>query len=172
MNPGDGGAIAENTLVSLTVRVAPGAISDPDLFWSSGLAGAIDLYTLTLQSDPLFNVDAGLVLGTSTADFLLNTSGTAAAEATIENAFAGNQGTLLADLMDIFAVGFEPQAGVSEYTVGFSRDMNVAAWEPVPEPAALCLLASGGLAVAAWRGRRRPRASRSTRWSRRGTRGT
>jgi hypothetical protein len=150
-SPGDEGAIAEDTSFTMRVRVAPGVYSDPDAFWADGLAGAIDLFSVTLQSDALFNVDATLVVGTSTADFLIDSGGIATAEATLENAFAGNQGRLLADLMDVFWVGFQPQAGVSEYTVGYARDADVAGWEPVPEPSGLLLLAVGALTAAAWR---------------------
>jgi hypothetical protein len=140
--PGDFGAVAEDTYMSMIFRVAPGVVSDPELFWSGSLSGAVDLFQLDLVSDAFHNVDATLTLGTSTADFALDSSGVAGAEAAIEAAFTGNGGTLLADLEDLFTVGFVPDAGVDEYTVGMQRNLKVAAWE-VPEPSSWAIAITG-----------------------------
>lgn len=162
-SPGAFGAIAADTYMKVRFRVAPGVVSDPEEFWSDGLAGAVDLFTLTLQSDELFNVTATLLVGESTGDFLVTEVGTAAAAALIEAAFAGNQGRLLADLEDVFTVGFAPLAGVSEYTVGYRREANLAAWEPIPEASSALLAAVGAAALAAGCAARRQARARARR---------
>ena len=163
LTPSDIGAIAGETFFTFRFRVAPGAVSDPDLFWSSGLPGAVDLFTLKLQSDASFGVNATLATGTTTSNFVLDTTDTDTAEMTIENAFLGTGGRLPGDLENIFSVGFVPQANLAEYTIGFEREVMLTARENnLPAPASSMLLLTGGILLLANRVRRRPPTWRPT----------
>jgi hypothetical protein len=164
--PGMPGAVAEDTRMIFRGRLAPGAIAAPDAFWGDAL-GAIDLYTLTLQPDAGGNVAASLLFGASTGQFALDVRDrlgnvvdptdpavVAAIAGQIAGAFSG--GMLQTDLQDIFTVGFVPQAGVTEFTLGGHDAVDLAAFEPgvVPEPGTLALALSGVVVLVAGRARR------------------
>jgi len=157
-SPGQFGAVAEDTFARLRFRVAPGVVADPELFWSDGLAGAIDLFTVMIQSDAFFNVTATLILGSSTSEFVLDSSGIASAEAAIESAFVG--GVLQGDLADLFSVGFVPHASLDHYTVGLASDLSLMAWETVPEPNTGALVLAGCVLLGARQCRSRGGSSR------------
>jgi hypothetical protein len=151
------GAVASDTFMTVRMRVLPGVESDPAVFWSDGLPGAVDLFTLTLISDSSHNVDAQLTPGAGSSDFLLDFVGLGSAESAIESAFQGTGGRLLTDLNDFFTAGFTPAGSVSEFTVGFERMLQLGANEvpvPVPEPATLALLGLGLVLMLATRLRR------------------
>jgi hypothetical protein len=152
------GADPSGTGMSFHARVAPGVVNDPQTFWSDGLSGAVDLFSLTVQSDANFNVQANLVVGASSADFAIDSSGVAAATAALQNAFQGNGGQLANSLVDLFTVGFVPQ-GLQEYTVGYMTELNVAAWE-TPEPSTGALFGVGAFLLAVISGPRWRRSGR------------
>ena len=156
------GAIAGNTHMSLSGRVASGVVSDPDAFWDPSLAGAVDLYTLDLMSDASHVVTATLTFASNTADFTLdflnhlgspfdptNSSEVGLIEDFIAGAFVN--GRLVSDLTTLFTVGFVPQASGVAYTLGRRDHVYLTAIEVVPEPATAALLLVALAAVAAVR---------------------
>lgn len=163
------GALAAETMMVFTGRVAPGVNADPVAFWSDGLSGAIDLYTLTLTSDSNHHITPVLSFARGTSQFTLdykNQSGVSfdpfdpvdmtvnLIEALIASAFAPD-GTLGIDLSDLFTVGFVP-TGPTEFTLG-GQDLLVlgAAEVQLPEPGMPVLVATSILALLVCRWRRK-----------------
>jgi hypothetical protein len=151
------GALTDGTSLTFRARIVPYAEPDPLPFWSDGLPGAVDLFTLTLTSDINHHVTATLVAGASDSDFTLNFSGFSTAPGTIASAF-DSTGLLNTDLNNVFSAGFVPSSSLSAYTLGFDTEADLAMSEkpgPVPEPSAFALAVVGGLGLAAavWRRR-------------------
>lgn len=156
------GPLAAMTSMTFQDRVSPGVVSDPDAFFSSGLTGAIDLYTVTLTSDANGNISSALSFGASSSDFTLDFRDAAGnifdptspadlahLNAIITGAFSN--GTLSSDL-DLFTVGFVPRTTganpISEFSTGGATTVNLGALETAtPEPSSWVCLAgclSGG----------------------------
>jgi hypothetical protein len=145
-----------------TGRVAPGVITDPDTFWSTGVTGAVDLFSLTLTSDLNHDITALLSFGRSTSQFTLDYKDQAGSsfdpfdpfnntvrsiEATIASAF-NSAGALDTDLINLFTVGFVPTSA-SEFTLGSQDALTLTAAEvSVPEPSSWLLLAAGVIGFA------------------------
>jgi hypothetical protein len=163
---GSPGAIVDETSMVFMGRIAPGVISDPDAFWS-GVAGNVDLFSLTLTSDLNHDVTPVLSFGRSTSQFTLDYKNQAGIDFnpfdpsdptvnSIKTAIASafnKEGALDTDLTNLFTVGFVP-ISTSEFTLGSQADLTLTAAEvPIPEPATWLLLGSflAGLAGAARR---------------------
>jgi hypothetical protein len=156
-DPFSPGADADDTSMSVTVRIAPGVISDPATFWgATPPTGAVNLYTLTLTSDENYDVTATITPGASDADFTLDLGDVGAAESTIETAFDGTHGILETDLNYVFDAGFVPNPALTAYTVGVQVEeamtVNLVA-VPEPDSAALLLVGAVPLFIVRWRSR-------------------
>ena len=155
------GALASGTQLAINGRARLGVFANGSDFWTPSTG--TDLYTLTLQPDPVtFAVTAHLTFVAPNSDFALtyydhlgnvfdptNATDVDAIETYVENAFTG--GTLGSDLNDILAVSVVPTGG-ADFTLGQGDTASIAAVETaVPEPASLLALTAGGMAFLARR---------------------
>lgn len=142
-----------SSVMAFTVRVAPGVINDPDEFWGTP-DGAIDLFSVRISSDTAI-LDVDLYFGESTDQFMLNyydSTGVmfdpadplaiAAFRQQIVESFI--DGSVKADLEDLFTVGFVPLQRARTYTLGYHNHGVVTKIE-VPTPGSLSLLLLSGI---------------------------
>lgn len=141
------------TIMEFGVRVAPGVLNDPNGFWGDS-PGAIDLYSISISSDASQNMTADLRFGQSTSQFALNFTDSfgnafdpmdplaiGSIKQQILSAFAF--GEVLADLNDVFRVGFVP-LGLESYTMGQSSSLELSDVE-VPSPGLSTIVVSCGV---------------------------
>src|SRR5262249_26318075 len=105
------GAIAAETSMTFKGRVAPGVIVNPDTFWSDGLVGAVDLFTLSLTSDSSHKVSAVLSFGSATSNFTLDYANNAGTSFNPFDPTDPTLGSIKASIMSAFRLGRDANRG-------------------------------------------------------------
>jgi hypothetical protein len=145
-------SVADDPRMTLRVRVAPGAISDPETFFGNN-PDAIDLYTIQIaQANASGLIVPTVTLGSSNALFTLSFDDpTSVIENRVVGAFTGTAGEfrVLSDAL-LLGMTVQPEADLT-YTFGVSQESFAPDVEVIPEPSSYVLFGIGALSVLSYR---------------------